>query len=66
MVYYANMNMLKETTKGAGMKKDKCCICHKPIVGYGNNPWPYEGKKCCDECNLKYVIPKRIKRLDEK
>ena len=48
------------------MKKEKCCICHKEIVGTGNNPWPFEGKKCCDECNLKYVIPKLIKLLEEK
>jgi len=48
------------------MKKEKCCICHKPIVGNGNNPWPFKGDKCCDECNLKLVIPKRIKLLKEK
>jgi hypothetical protein len=47
-------------------KNEKCCICHKPIVGYGNNPSPRKGEKCCDECNLKYVIPESIKRLNKK
>ena len=47
-------------------KNEKCCICHKPIVGYGNNPKPYKGDKCCDECNIKYVIPLRIKELTNK
>lgn len=40
-----------------------CCICGEPINGYGNNPEPFmsadEGV-CCDGCNIKFVIPKRI------
>ena len=40
-----------------------CCICREPIEGYGNNPEPYmsadEGR-CCDGCNLKFVIPMRF------
>lgn len=42
-------------------KIKKCCICHKPIVGHGHNPEPFKGKLCCDECNIKHVIPRRIK-----
>lgn len=46
----------------------KCCICHKELekrVTYeaGNNPFPYvvtPGARCCDECNIKYVIPARM------
>ena len=53
----------------------KCCICHKEIKGFGNNPegavWKtHDGKiempefkaedRCCDECNQKYVITARI------
>lgn len=49
----------------------KCCICHKQIKKYGNNPFgaldlknrPLKfGKydRCCDECNLEIVIPGRI------
>lgn len=40
-----------------------CCICGEPYGKYGNNPEPYmsadEGR-CCDACNLKFVLPARI------
>lgn len=38
----------------------KCCVCGKEIVGYGNSASPLNGSKCCDECNLKVVVPLRI------
>ena len=39
-----------------------CVICQDPVTGYGNNPAPlYKEGTCCDECNLEYVIPERIK-----
>lgn len=38
----------------------KCDICGKEFNGYGNNPAPLKGKVCCDECNLKYVLPTRL------
>jgi len=45
-----------------------CCICGEPIEGYGNNPEPYmsaeHGEKCCDSCNIHYVIPARLDQLD--
>lgn len=38
-----------------------CCICGEPLDGYGNNPQPYvEDGRCCDGCNLKFVIPARL------
>jgi hypothetical protein len=40
-----------------------CCICGEPIDGYGNNPEPYKpasSGKCCDGCNIKFVIPIRL------
>ena len=40
-----------------------CSLCHKKVRGYGNDPYPLKGKKCCDECNIKYVIPERLKQL---
>ena len=46
-----------------------CSICGKRCTGYGNNPYPVtkgEEDRCCDECNSKYVIPKRIYRLMHK
>ena len=38
----------------------KCCICGKEIVGYGNSPSPIAGHRCCDDCNMKVVLPIRI------
>ena len=43
----------------------KCCLCGKDILKpYGNNPEPakHEGL-CCDECNMKIVIPARLDKL---
>ena len=49
-----------------------CCICKNEIKeGYGNNPYGvlYENGQpvpwrpedvCCNDCNLRYVIPGRI------
>lgn len=40
----------------------KCFICQQPC-GYGNNPQPIpcrEGDKCCDDCNVKKVLPCRL------
>lgn len=53
-------------------KKYVCCICGKEFEGYGNNPWPIgndvysEEDRCCDKCNLDYVIPARIALLVDK
>ena len=41
----------------------KCCFCGGDAGKYGNDPWPiYWGgkKRCCDKCNLAYVIPARL------
>ena len=49
------------------MKKSYvCCICGKKFKGYGNNPYPLikeNGKLCCDDCNIRYVIPERLKLI---
>lgn len=45
-------------------KEQKCCICHKTFIGYGNNPFPiYSTGKCCDTCNKNIVIPERYKLI---
>lgn len=45
-------------------KAEICCICGEEIEGYGNNPAPYkEEGKCCDACNLKFVIPARLEQI---
>lgn len=42
-------------------QKYVCCICGEPNEGYGNNPDPYKTTgRCCDACNLKFVIPARL------
>ena len=40
----------------------KCVICGEEIEGeYGNNPDPVRSEgRCCDVCNMKYVVPFRI------
>ncbi len=38
----------------------KCSICGKKYDGYGNNAQPVNNGRCCDECNIKVVIPRRI------
>lgn len=38
----------------------ECCICGEEIIGYGNNAEPYASGRCCDACNIKFVIPARI------
>lgn len=37
-----------------------CCICGEPYEGYGNNAEPYAKGRCCDACNIKFVIPARL------
>ena len=42
----------------------KCCICGKQLTGMGNNPFPVKTSgRCCDNCNIKFVIPERIKQM---
>ena len=49
------------------MKKNKCCLCEKEFKGFGNNPDPLNKQgRCCDECNLLKVIPKRLEEIRKK
>jgi hypothetical protein len=44
-----------------------CCICKKECVGFGNNPSPYipmKAGRCCRECDGRFVVPARIKKLE--
>ena len=44
--------------------KYTCCFCGRSFYGYGNKAEPViKNGICCDECNLKKVIPARIKQL---
>ena len=49
--------------------KHICCLCGKEFVGYGNNPEPvvpYDTGRCCDQCNIDKVIPKRLELIYNK
>ena len=51
------------TTKMTTAYENKvCCFCKKDAGRYGNNPEPVMGtpSKCCDECNIKVVLPARF------
>jgi hypothetical protein len=39
----------------------KCSICEAPYSGFGHNAWPVNGRRCCDDCNEKVVIPARFR-----
>jgi hypothetical protein len=36
-----------------------CSICGGAIVGFGNDAWPVNDDRCCDQCNSERVIPAR-------
>lgn len=40
-----------------------CVICGKKLNGYGNNAEPVKMGLCCDDCNIKVVVPQRLKQL---
>ena len=56
--------LIKEKNMSEQNLKYTCCFCGRPFYGYGNNAEPViKNGVCCDECNLKKVIPARIKQL---
>jgi hypothetical protein len=40
-----------------------CSICQAPYAGYGNNAYPVNEGRCCDDCNSMTVIPARIRAM---
>ena len=61
------------------MKAKVCCICGKVYKGFGNNPagammrddegnvveLTFEPEdKCCDDCNVNFVIPGRLYKFN--
>ena len=43
-----------------------CSICKNKINGkYGHNAQPINNGRCCDTCNLMYVVPTRMKQQFE-
>ena len=43
----------------------KCVICGRVIFGYGNNAEPIKKGRCCNPCNIRYVIPKRLELISQ-
>lgn len=41
----------------------KCVFFGEKIAGHGNNAEPVKTGCCCDNCNLKVVVPERFKQL---
>lgn len=64
----ADQKVMKETLDHIGinlsedMEKKKCVICGKEFEGYGNNAQPVKDGLCCDDCNMKVVIPARLEK----
>lgn len=44
--------------------EQECVICGCKFTGWGNNPEPFpgmsEGRRACDECNDRWVVPIRM------
>lgn len=40
-----------------------CSICGKSYVGFGNNAYPVNNGRCCDDCNGMVVIPARLEAI---
>lgn len=43
-------------------KEFTCALCGAKCEGFGNNPEPLakNEERCCDDCNIKFVIPARM------
>ena len=62
-----SLDLLKEEAEATfdndETEKQVCCICGEEYTGYGNNAEPYKEGRCCDKCNMKFVIPYRLSQL---
>jgi hypothetical protein len=38
-----------------------CSICKRGYTGLGNNAWPVNEARCCNDCNWTVVIPARFR-----
>lgn len=55
------LNPNKDLTTEDGQHVYECCLCHRIVIGHGNNPYPImKNGSCCDDCNSSIVIPARI------
>ena len=42
-----------------------CVICGREYTTVGNNAEPVATGECCNDCNIRYVVPARLKQLRE-
>lgn len=52
---------LEEEHEDKAYTSEPCCLCGEIIKGFGNNALPLEDGRCCEDCNLKKVIPAGLK-----
>lgn len=50
--------------KGPDTRK-KCPICRRRYDGLGHDAMPLWPGRCCDRCNRDYVIPMRIRLVNQ-
>lgn len=41
----------------------KCVICREDLDKFGHNARPYAEGRCCEICNVSWVIPMRIRLM---
>lgn len=62
---FDSVNVYGEILKEGKEDTFICCICGEECTGYGNNPEPFKHEgRCCDACNLHYVIPARLAQMN--
>ncbi|MCI8641589.1 MAG: hypothetical protein HFJ59_06975 [Clostridia bacterium] len=43
-----------------------CSICGKEFEGYGNNAYPVNNGRCCNNCNFLIVVTRRMQDYTNK
>lgn len=49
-----------------GKQPNKCKLCKKEIIGYGNNGSPLVEGRVCDDCNKKVLLARLVEAKNEK
>lgn len=62
---YAGLALAEKYAENEEVDKRErhCIICGEPLHDFGNNAAPYADGVCCNKCNLKFVVPERIRRM---